>query len=226
MAEHFKPIEVTLRDGQQVAIRPVQAGDKQALNDGLKRLSKRSRYLRFMSPIREFSGDQLRYLTELDHRDHMAWAAFEPRPGGLGLGIARYVRDPDQPEVAEAAVTVVDSHHGLGLGTLLLRQLSCSAHANGIRRFRGYVLEENQPMLRILYELGADIQRQGDGLLQVLTEIPDNIEDLADTSTLAVFRAVAREHLPPMAVRFLHEEISRVVKLFSAAPRDSADEKK
>lgn len=209
-------ITTRIGDGQAVVIRPIRPNDKDALRDGLLRLSPESRYRRFMAPIKDFSESQLRYLTEVDYRNHMAWVAFSLTTPSLSLGVARYVRDAEQADVAEAAVTVVDSHQNLGLGTLLLRQLAYSARRNGITRFRGYVLQDNAPMLRMLSENGATIEAESPGVLRIETDIPLNVKDLARTSTSSIFRAVAQRSLPPLAVRFLHDEVSRVVKMFSS----------
>jgi GNAT superfamily N-acetyltransferase len=141
-------IEFPLRDGTLVVIRPILPSDADRLRDGFERLSPESRYRRFMSAVDELSDEQVRFLTHVDYEDHMAWVALDPLdPGRRGLGVARYVRVAEEPSVAEAAVTVVDSHQGRGLGTVLLGVLALSAERNGIRTFRGFVLEANAPML-------------------------------------------------------------------------------
>ncbi|HCF60019.1 MAG TPA: hypothetical protein DFS52_18750 [Myxococcales bacterium] len=161
-----------LRDGQRVLLRPILAEDREPLRDGFMRLSVGSRRLRFMSPLERLSDEQLRYLTEVDYRNHMAWVAADASRPRFGLGVARYVRLAEQLEVAEVAVAVVDSHHGLGLGSLLLCALERSAARNGIRRFRAWVHEENASVMRIARELGASFRRDKDGLLRVEAAIP------------------------------------------------------
>jgi GNAT superfamily N-acetyltransferase len=68
----------------------------------------------------------VRYLTEIDHHDHEAIIALDEQTGE-GIGVARYVRDQERPEVAEVAVTVIDDWQGRGLGTLLLEVISARA---------------------------------------------------------------------------------------------------
>ncbi|MBI4259577.1 MAG: GNAT family N-acetyltransferase [Actinobacteria bacterium] len=190
-------LEFPLRDGTLVLIRPILPGDKDRLREGFSRLSDGSRYRRFGTAIDELTDEQVRYLTEIDYEDHMAWVALDPStPELAGLGVARYVRLAEEPHVAEAAVTVVDSHHGRGLGTILLGVLGLSAVSNGIRTFRAYVLEENQPVLDILHELGARTDHEGGGLVRVDVPLPDDPEDLPDNPTGRVFKAVARRLLP------------------------------
>jgi GNAT superfamily N-acetyltransferase len=118
---------VTLRDGTRALVRPIRPDDKQRLVDGLERLSPESRYRRFLRPVTSLSERELRYLTEIDYVNHFAWVAVaadvEDQPG---LGVARYVRDPKDPEVAEAAVAVIDDYQGKGVGTVLLRMLTAT----------------------------------------------------------------------------------------------------
>src|SRR5690349_1593175 len=103
---------VRLRDGSAVLIRPVRPEDAGLLE----------------------SAAELRYFTDVDHRDHEALGALDHARGG-GVGIARYIRDREDPHAAEIAVTVIDGWQGRGLGTELLARLSERACQEGIRRF-------------------------------------------------------------------------------------------
>jgi hypothetical protein len=76
---------VRLRDGSAVLIRPVRPEDAGLLE----------------------SAAELRYFTDVDHRDHEALGALDHARGG-GVGIARYIRDREDPHAAEIAVTVID----------------------------------------------------------------------------------------------------------------------
>ena len=67
-----------LPDGAQVLIRPIRPDDKGMLSDGLRRLSPESAQRRFLTPKRSFSRTELRYLTEVDGRDHVALVAEHP----------------------------------------------------------------------------------------------------------------------------------------------------
>jgi GNAT superfamily N-acetyltransferase len=147
-----------LADGTLVTLRLIQPTDKEELARGIRALSPESRYRRFFTAAAEPTPELLRYLTEVDGRDHVAIVA------GLesldmtterGMGVARFVRLEGEPDVAEAAVTVADDMQGKGLGTLLLAVLADAARERGIRRFRGHVLTDNEPMRRLLGEIGA-----------------------------------------------------------------------
>ena len=86
---------VRLRDGSAVLIRPVRPEDARLLEDGFAGLSDRSRRLRFLGPKASLSAAELRYFTNVDHRDHEALGALNHVRGG-GVGIARYVRDREE----------------------------------------------------------------------------------------------------------------------------------
>jgi GNAT superfamily N-acetyltransferase len=194
--------EFALRDGTRIAVRPVLPEDKQRLRDGFARLSAESRYRRFLTALDQLSDEQVRYLTEVDYVDHMAWVALDPsRPDHPGIGVARYVRLPDDPAVAEAAVTVLDDYQGRGVGTILLRLLAGSALEHGIHSFRGYVLAANDPMVEILRGLGATVANEGP-LLRVDVPIPASPEELPDTPTGRVFKSVAKRQLPAFRLRY------------------------
>ena len=156
---------VVLRDGSAVLIRPVRSADAPLLADGFARLSDRSRRLRFLSPKQELSPVELGYFTDVDHHDHEALGALD-HADGRGVGIARYVRDADDPHAAEIAVTVIDDWQGRGLGTELVAQLSARARSEGIRRFTAQVAADNPAMARLLRNVRADLVRREPGALQ------------------------------------------------------------
>jgi len=188
------PFHATLRDRTPVLIRPVAPEDKPLLREAFTRLSDASRYQRFMRTIRELSEEELDYLTRIDYTTHMAWVALDPsNRTHPGLGVARYVRLPHEPTVAEVAITVVDSHQGRGLGTMLLGVITRSAVDNGIETFVAHVLGGNVAMLNLLTALGVAVTTDPDGLIAVRTPLPRRMEDLSKSPAGRVFREVARQ---------------------------------
>lgn len=196
-------MHVALRDGTPAVVRPIGPGDKQRLQEGLRLLSPRSRFLRFHSGIDRLTAEQLRYLTEVDGHDHVAWVALNPdEPDEPGMGVARYVRLRADPAVAEVAVTVADRYQGRGLGTILLAVTARSAAESGIRTFRSYVLADNEVMLGVFDGLQATRTADGGGLYRVDMPLPADPDDLPGTPAAEVLRASARERssrlrLPP-----------------------------
>jgi RimJ/RimL family protein N-acetyltransferase len=146
-------VPTVLRDGSTVMVRPVQSTDASLLADGFTRLSERSRRLRFLGDKNNLTVAELRYLTCIDHHDHEALGALSP--DGRGIGVARYVRDSEDPGRAEVAVTVVDEWHGRGLGTKLLELLSDRARAEGVDRFTATVASDNMASSRLVRSAGG-----------------------------------------------------------------------
>lgn len=192
-------LETELRDGTRVLIRMVEPEDKDAFVEGFSRLSTRSRYLRFHTGIEELSDEQLAYLTEVDGVDHVAWVALDlDDPEQRGIGVARFVRVEGEPSVAEAAVTVLDSFQGRGLGTTLLHVLADTAVRHGIATFRAYVLGENRPVLRMLESLGPTCSTRIDDVYEVDVSLPGTDPAAPDSAAGRVLRAVTGKELPAM----------------------------
>lgn len=162
------PVHIKLKDGTPISIRLLRPDDKEELRLGFEALSPDSRRRRFLSLQSELTESQLQYLTKIDNVNHLALGAFDMSPGNSkGIGVARYIRIENEPEVAECAVTILDAYQGRGLGTKLFELLIHAARKNGISKFRGYVLEENISMLSMLKRLGAQSQREEGQLLRV-----------------------------------------------------------
>jgi RimJ/RimL family protein N-acetyltransferase len=165
-----------LRDGSRVLIRQVRSTDAPLLADGFGRLSARSRWMRFMMAKPELSAAELRYFTDVDHHDHEALGALD-QASGRGVGIARFVRDADDPRAAEIAVTVVDDWQGRGLGAVLLARLSDRARQEGIRRFTALAASGNLAIVRLLAKMGADLVHSEAGTLEYEVELAPAGED-------------------------------------------------
>jgi RimJ/RimL family protein N-acetyltransferase len=180
--------EVTLRDGSAVLIRPVEPEDKDLFVAGWEQFGEESRYLRFMGAKGSLSPGDLEYFTELDHVNHEALGARDAVTGA-GVGVARYVRLPATPEVAEAAVAVVDEWQGRGLGGELLRRVTERAQANGIKRFHASLFALNHAMLGLFEDLGeVEVQHVGEGRIEIDVDLPCE----PDTILSAALRAAAK----------------------------------
>lgn len=166
--------EVMLPDGLRLHLRMVRPSDKRLLERGFQRLSPTSRYRRFLTSRDHLSAAELRYLTECDGLNHVALGAVA-RPGGdgqeEGVGIARFIRNPERPETAEAAVAVIDEYQRRGIGHLLLSRLIEAAHERGIDRFSCDVLASNQAMRDLILEAAPGfVTAAGEGVLTL--EVP------------------------------------------------------
>jgi RimJ/RimL family protein N-acetyltransferase len=156
---------VALRDGSKVLIRQVQPADAPLLADGFARLSDKSRRMRFLARKDRLSAAELRYFTEVDHHDHEALGALD-RADGRGVGVARYIRDAEDPHAAEIAVTIVDDWQGRGLGAELLARLSDRARSEGICRFSALVADDNLAMAGLLRTMSASVVARSPGAVE------------------------------------------------------------
>jgi len=181
-----------LADGTRVTLRVVRPSDSALLADGFQRLSPESRYRRFLGVKNALSPAEIRYFSDCDGIDHFAIGAVVARPDGSeeGAGVARFVRVPDQPAAAEAAVTVVDGRQHNGLGYLLARRLISAAMERGIRELRFHVLRTNRPMLSIVSKLGPAAERRGDpgfGASVVNLALPIGGEDTSESGAFSMY---------------------------------------
>ena len=152
---HLRDIE--LADGSRVHVRPLRPDDEPLLHDAFARMSERSVYFRFFSPLKRLSDDLAHKLAAVDGNDRYALCAtthrISPERREQIAGVARYDRVPGT-EVAEVAIAVVDDFQRQGLGSQLLAMLAAVARDHGIRVFTLIVLPENQSMLRLLRRMG------------------------------------------------------------------------
>jgi len=162
---------LTLKDGSEVLIRPLEAADAPLLVAGFARLSDDSRYKRFLGPKPRLSPAEVTFLTDVDHYDHEALGALDLATGE-GVGVARYVRLREEPEVAEAAVAVVDAWQRRGVGHALLDRLCERATQNGVRRFTATLFASNRAMLALFAEQGDVKIRRTGSTLEVDVELP------------------------------------------------------
>ena len=164
---------VRLRDGAEVFISILGPEHRGALAAGFEGLSKESRFRRFLSPKSSLSEAELSYFTDIDGETHFALAAGHRRSDGsaAGLGTARFIRRPDDPDSAELAVVVVDEWQGRGLGRILLDRLVAAARERGIERLIGTVVATNRPMIHLLATApGAQLQWTG-GFIEAVLDL-------------------------------------------------------
>src|SRR5215208_2279660 len=137
-------VDVILRDGTTLRLRPPRRADLDGLVTFFSELSDESRRRRFhggvaitpalVEPMLEPDWDERGALVgELEERI---------------VACATYVRLRD-PAAAESAFAVSDEVQGRGLGTRMLEQLAARASGVGIERFLAVVLPENSQMLRV-----------------------------------------------------------------------------
>ncbi len=145
------------------------------LLEGFRQLSDQSRYERFFTHLETLTEEQLRYLTEVDHENHSAWVAIAVDDRERGVGVGRWVRIPQEPDVAEFAVTVIDEFHRQGIGRTLLYLCAKSASSKGIKSFRAWILHDNKATLRMLERAGAARGRWESGVFEITVSLEEAV---------------------------------------------------
>ena len=190
--ELAQPEQVRLPEGTELTIRPIRAADREAYLANFEHLSDETRYKRFLGPIRRLSENQVAYFTEVDHRDHEALVAVTP--GGEIVGIARYIRLPDEPGVAEVAITVTDEWQHRGVGYALLERLVPRAREAGVTTFRAFCLSGNTDIQQLLREQSSDarVSRPEPGVVELETTLP--AEEAETTPLRRLLRVAAHAY--------------------------------
>ena len=183
-------------------VRAIRPADAPGLVEAFEQLSETSRYRRFFSVKPHLSEQGVIFFTDVDHHDHEALVAVAPGSGQL-VGVARFLRNPGEPDQAEAALTVIDSWQQRGLGTALLRELARRAAEEGIRHFTAEILAENRPMLNLARRLGPAETASRGTTVSARIDLPPAAEQAGTSSYdgYDLLRAAARGEflgLPPV----------------------------
>jgi protein lysine acetyltransferase len=165
-------VDLRLRNGTDVLIRPIRRDDKAMLARGMAALSPRSARLRFLAPKSHLTLAELRYLTEVDHVDHYALVAVLADDPTTLAGVGRWVRDVEHRDAAEVAVVVADCLQGQGLGTALGVALADAARARGVARFTATMLPENTAAQRLFAHISGRLStRLHDGTYELVADL-------------------------------------------------------
>lgn len=187
-------VDVELRDGMTVRVRPVLSDDVEALEAFVEGLSPEARRQRFFGTVDP--AGVAKDMAAADGSDHHGLVALTGVPERI-VGHAHYVRDPTRP-VAEAAFAVADRMQGQGLGTLLLAHLAERAHAEGIATFEAVTMRGNRRMVDMFRASGFPVEVQTvDG--ERLVRFPTSLSPAA----VAAFEARERVAVAAMVRRLL-----------------------
>lgn len=152
-----------LADGTPVTMRASRPDDGALMQEFVRSLSVKSRYQRFFSPIHELSPGVLARCLHNDAQESVTLlAVVQGDRGEQPVAMGEYVCEPF-PERCDFAVVVADAWQHHGLGRKMVNALMCTAHAAGIERFEGDILAENEPMRRLMLDMGFRFGRHPDG---------------------------------------------------------------
>src|SRR5258705_6930154 len=125
---------VPLIDQRRIRIRALQNREERPIRVLHARLSPRTRYLRFLTPIPTLPDALVRRLACVDYRRRLAVVAEDEAAGGAGVVALASFSAVDET-TAEVAVVVQDDWQRQGIGTALVSTLLDAAEKRGFGRF-------------------------------------------------------------------------------------------
>ncbi|GAA5236625.1 GNAT family N-acetyltransferase [Verticiella sediminum] len=148
-------------NGEPWTLRPIRPEDAEPLQNFIRGLSEESRYMRFISAMRELPARMLARYTQIDYHRELALIATvqQPNPAHRGhpheviIGLAHYLRNADGVG-AEYALVIADGWQRRRLGPQLMRALIAAARDQGLLYLEGTVLATNRPMIKLMTSLG------------------------------------------------------------------------
>ena len=152
-------------------IRPILPSDKIPLQVGLQMMSPDSIRQRFFSAKKELSEAELKFFTEVDQDNHLAYVAVHHLDGKLlPAGVIRAIRKNDDTHMAEIGITIVDCYQGRGLGMRLMDAIAERAKKVGIENFYGDYHTSNVKLAKLLDKFSKKhrdlhIRHTGDGFI-------------------------------------------------------------
>jgi len=186
-------LDVVLRDGSTVRVRPVHADDVVAIRAFFEGLSDQARWFRFFSVA--------------VNTEHAADAAVNAADGVSLIAVTGVDRTviahgcylPVGASHAEIAFAIADAWQELGIGTILLAHLADAAASAGIDTFTASVLASNHRMIGVLRDSGYPVElrsRAGEIAVTLPTSLtPDGrqrFEEREQTAAIAAIEHVLR----------------------------------
>ena len=168
LAAYIAPIPISVEGHTDLLLRPVLPGDAERFEHS-GAFSRETLYRRFLSSY-QLTEAHLAYLFEVDYVDHFVWVV--TCADGSVVAVGRFVRDKDDPALAEVALTVADAYQRRGIGTLLLTALAIAARTDHIERFCALVQADNDAVRALVRKLHPCWEREDPGVVTTTVEIP------------------------------------------------------
>ena len=177
-------MELQLRDGTPVIVRPLIGEDRAMVAEAYRLLTPEARYQRFWTRTGEMIGRaMLDRLVDQDPANHLTWVVLDPARKFPGVGGASWWRNAADSTEAEISLMVLDEDQRRGIGTLLLAVVWISAFRAGVERLVAYCLADNRRAANWMRDCGAS--GEWDGYKLVFTWDLTNLDALQDTPASA-----------------------------------------
>lgn len=151
---------VTLRDGEQVLLRPILPEDEPLHADFINNVSKEDLYKRFFTDVGEFNHEALANLTQIDYDREMAFVAVRQTNEGFQIiGVSRALINHDNSD-AEFAILIRSDLKGNGLGKILMTKIIDYCRQKGTKQMSGMTMPTNRGMLMLAQKLGFELDVQ------------------------------------------------------------------
>ena len=165
-----------MRDGTEVAIRPICPEDEPRMVKFHRTLSGRTVYMRYftcLSLARRTTHDRLARICYPDGERELVLVAELETPESekdiVAVGRMNKLRVPGE---AEAAVLVSDDYQHKGLGTELLRRVIAGAKGMGLHRIVAEVLRDNVAVQAVFRHLGFRMRlRRDPSTIQMILDL-------------------------------------------------------
>jgi acetate---CoA ligase (ADP-forming) len=191
-------VDIALRDGKSIHIRPVQEADRTAVHEFFAGLSSESLWFRFLGlPDLDWVTS---WSVDVDYADRYALVATAGADQAI-VAHGAYVRI--DAERAEVAFVVADAWQQHGIATIMLGHLAATAVQHDISVFTACVAPTNHRMIRLFRDSGFAVEvRPNDGVLEV--EFPTSLTPDArrrfDERERVAATAAVRSFLHPASV--------------------------
>ena len=157
--EMRETVQLTLAGGRDVYIRPLRPGEHDAVRELFARLSPRTRYFRFLSPINTLTESLLRVLTDVDDARRLALVAeLDECNSGDVVGLGHVIAGVD--DCAEMGLVVADVWQRRGIGAALAVRLLRAAEARGFERFVIHEHWDNPALRPLLKRIGQVVSTE------------------------------------------------------------------
>ncbi len=148
----------TMKDGEEVVIRPIRPEDEPLITDFHQKLSERTVYLRYFQPLKlsqRTAHERLTRICFIDYDREMALVVERTAKDGTRqiVAVGRLGKLHGREE-AELAALVRDEFQGKGIGSELYRRLLDFARSEKLLRVHSNMLAENREMRAICTHLG------------------------------------------------------------------------